>query len=65
MLRGKEKARKESYSFSLNELYMERVYELAELLGISPSEVIRRAIDEYYLGIMERISRINNFLPKD
>jgi predicted transcriptional regulator len=40
---------------------MQRVQELAELFGVSPSEIIRRAIDEYYMTTMERLSRFRNY----
>ena len=38
--------------YSLNEIYEQRLEELAKILGISKSEVIRRAIDEYYIKII-------------
>ncbi len=54
--------KKKGNSFSLSDIHMERVYELARIYGISPSEVIRRAIDEFYFSTMERLSKINNKL---
>ena len=58
----KERARKKGNSFSLSDVHMERVYELAQIYGISPSEVIRRAIDEFYFATMERLSKIDKIL---
>ena len=57
-----EKVKKKGNSFSLSDIHMERVYELAQIYGISPSEVIRRAIDEFYFSTMERLSKIDNKL---
>ena len=45
--------------FSLNEVYQAKVAELAELLGCSESEVIRRAIDHYYIYILQQLSKID------
>lgn len=46
--------------FSLNDIYLAKVEELAELLGCSDSEVIRRAIDHYYLHILQELSKIDS-----
>ena len=41
--------RKANVSFSLSELCILRIKRLAEVIGCSESEVVRRAVDEYYL----------------
>ena len=46
--------------FSLNKAYQAKVKELAELFGCSESEVIRRAIDHYYIWVMQQISKIDS-----
>lgn len=58
----KEKTKKRGNSFSLSDIHMERIFELANIYGISLSEVIRRAIDEFYFATMEKLSKINNRL---
>lgn len=45
--------------FSLNEVYQAKVSELAEILGCSESEIIRRAIDHYYIYVLQEFSKIN------
>jgi len=59
--RGKEEIKKKGNSFSLSGVHMQRVQELAQLFGVSPSEIIRRAIDEYYMTTMERFSRFRDY----
>lgn len=53
------KMKKRGNSFSLSDIHVKRLNELAEIFGISPSEVLRRAIDDYYLRTLERLSKLN------
>jgi len=46
--------------FSLNEIYTAKITELAELLGCSESEIIRRAIDHYYFYMLRLLSNIDH-----
>ena len=46
---SKSRERMVSYGFSLNEVYAQRIKVLANLIGCSESEVVRRAVDEFYL----------------
>ena len=57
----KEKTKKRGNSFTLSDAHMQKVYELAEIFGVSSSEIIRRAIDEYYISMMERLSKIKEY----
>jgi len=45
--------------FSLNEVYLAKVSELACIFGCSESEVIRRAIDFYYFHVFRDLSQID------
>ena len=47
-----EKGKNRCMGFSLNPIYESKVEEIAEILGISKSEVLRRAIDEYYFKVV-------------
>jgi len=50
--------------FSISEKNLDDVGELARRLFIPQSEVVRRAI-EYYVGNVDRIYNINNFLKRN
>ena len=53
MFRRKVNERKnKSMGYSLNPVYDSKLEELAEVLGVNKSEVLRRAIDEYYFKVM-------------
>ncbi len=47
-----EKGKNRCTGFSLNPIYEAKLEEIAEILGISKSEVLRRAIDEYYFKVV-------------
>jgi len=51
--------KKRGFCLSLGDVHWERINELAEIYGVSPSEVVRRAVDEFYFMTMERLSGIN------
>ncbi len=50
--KGDEGKKNRCWGYSLNPLYDAKLEELAEVLGISKSEVLRRAIDEYYFKVI-------------
>jgi len=47
-----ERNKNKSMGYSLNPIYDSKLEEIAEILGISKSEVLRRAIDEYYFKVI-------------
>jgi hypothetical protein len=47
-----KKGKNKCMGYSLNPVYDAKLGEIAEILGISKSEVLRRAIDEYYFKVV-------------